>query len=214
MTDAMSPAGTAGYGEAAEALVEQYESVSFADVHREALHLFPTRPSTVVDIGAGSGRDAAALAALGHRVVAVEPTPELRRLGRRRHADREIEWLDDALPGLPALTVLRDRDPRFARGFDLVLLTAVWMHLDEAQRREAMGRLAALLAPAGQLLLTLRHGPVPAGRRMFDVSARETAELAGRHGMGVVHRSEREDLHGRAGVRWSRLGLRRGTGTG
>ncbi|SNS93675.1 hypothetical protein SAMN05216276_1019164 [Streptosporangium subroseum] len=73
-----------GYAEAADALVEQYESVAFADVHREALHLFPTRQSWVLDIGAGSGRDAAALASRGHRVVAAEPTAELRTLGEVR----------------------------------------------------------------------------------------------------------------------------------
>jgi protein-L-isoaspartate O-methyltransferase len=32
----------------------------------------------VLDIGSGTGRDAAGLAAMGHSVVAVEPTAELR----------------------------------------------------------------------------------------------------------------------------------------
>lgn len=91
------------------------------------LDLFPSRPGAVLDIGAGSGRDAAALAGLGHRVLAVEPTAELRSLGRRIHADRAIEWIDDSLP---ELRVLRGRDERF----DLILLTAVWMHLDSRQR--------------------------------------------------------------------------------
>ncbi|MFC9327112.1 class I SAM-dependent methyltransferase [Kitasatospora sp. NPDC057015] len=208
MTDPKPLASAAGYAEAAAALVEQYESVSFAEVHREVLHLIPRRPAVIVDIGAGSGRDAAALAALGHVVVAVEPTPELRSRGRILHADREIEWIDDALPGLPALRA-------GGRRFDLVLLTAVWMHLDALQRASAMESVAGLLAPGGHLVLTLRHGPVPAGRRMFDVSADETAELARGHGLDVVHRSERADLHGRDGVGWSRLGLRRqGPGVG
>ncbi|MGW5466110.1 class I SAM-dependent methyltransferase [Streptomyces sp. NPDC003996] len=119
------------------ALAEQYESVTFAEVHREVLYLFPTRPGTVLDVGAGSGRDAAAPAAQGHRVVAAEPTAELRSLGRRRHADQRIEWTDDALPELPGLVAAGTR-------FDLILLTAVWMHLDERQRTLAMARLAGL----------------------------------------------------------------------
>ena len=45
--------------------------------------LIPATPSRVLDVGAGTGRDAAALAALGHSVVAVEPTPELRAHGQR-----------------------------------------------------------------------------------------------------------------------------------
>ncbi|MFJ1702502.1 class I SAM-dependent methyltransferase [Kitasatospora sp. NPDC088346] len=207
MIDSKSPAGTAGYGEAAEALAEQYESVSFAEVHHEVLHLLPSEPGVVVDVGAGSGRDAAALAALGHRVVAVEPTAELRALGRRIHAGREIEWLDDSLP---ELSVLRRR----ARRFDLILLTAVWMHLDEPERSAGMAALAELLTAEGQAFLTLRHGPVPEGRRMFDVSADETVALARRHGLDVVHLGERADLHGRHGVHWSHLALRRPVGAG
>ncbi|MEV4437616.1 class I SAM-dependent methyltransferase [Streptomyces sp. NPDC049577] len=189
----------AGYGEAADALAEQYESVSFDEVHREVLHLFPSRPASVLDIGAGSGRDAAALAARGHRVVAVEPTAELRALARRIHGGQEIEWVDDALPGLAGLD---------GRRFDLILLTAVWMHLDERQRAAAMERLAGLLDVGGQVVLSLRHGPVPEGRRMFPVAAEETVALARRCGLEVVHLAEREDAHGRAGVRWTHVALR------
>ncbi|WP_439681110.1 class I SAM-dependent methyltransferase [Embleya sp. MST-111070] len=202
MIDPKSLASTAGYAEAADVLVEQYESVSFAEVHRDVLHLFPSQPSVVLDIGAGSGRDAAALARLGHRVVAVEPTAELRSLGRRIHAAESIEWIDDSLP---ELRVLRARDQRF----DLILLTAVWMHLDEPQRESAMEGLAGLLAVGGQVVLSLRHGPVPAGRRMFAVGSDETVRLARHCGLGLVHLSEREDPHGRSGVRWSYVGLRR-----
>lgn len=220
-----SRASTAGYAEAAGQLVDQYESVAFADVHHDVLHLFPARAGTVLDIGAGSGRDAAALAAMGHRVVAVEPTAELRALGRAIHAGARVEWVDDALPDLPVLRGLGRGDGRghpadntstdtgtgtgTGRRFDLILLTAVWMHLDVKERTAAMGTLAGLLADEGQIVLSLRHGPVPPGRRMFDVTADETVGLARAHGLHLVHRSERADPHGRPGVRWSNLGLRK-----
>ena len=77
--------GTEGYAETADVLVEQYEDVAFSDTHRAILHLLPTPPARVIDVGAGTGRDAAALAALGHSVVAVEPTMEMRAHGRRLH---------------------------------------------------------------------------------------------------------------------------------
>ncbi|MGK4585929.1 class I SAM-dependent methyltransferase [Kitasatospora sp. HPMI-4] len=200
MIDPTPLASTAGYGEAADTLVEQYESVSFADVHRDVLHLFPSQPSAILDIGAGSGRDAAALAGQGHVVIAAEPTAELRALGQRIHDDRDIEWVDDSLP---EMRMLRSRSQRF----NLILLTAVWMHLDEMQRALAMESIADMLASEGRVILSLRHGPVPAGRRMFNVSAHETIELARGHGLSVVHHSEREDPHGRRGVRWTYLGL-------
>ncbi|MFZ4132946.1 class I SAM-dependent methyltransferase [Streptomyces koyangensis] len=90
-----------GYGKDAEALAQQYEEVPFERVHGHLLRWLPSAAGRAVDIGAGSGRDAAALAARGHEVVAVEPTPELRQVGRRLHGDAPIDWVDDALPALP-----------------------------------------------------------------------------------------------------------------
>ncbi|GAA2151442.1 hypothetical protein GCM10009760_46840 [Kitasatospora kazusensis] len=208
----VSPAGgTAGYAETADALAVQYEEVTFAEVHRDVLQLVPAEPGRILDVGAGTGRDAAALAARGHRVVAVEPTAELRAHGQRIHADSGIDWVDDALPHLTELTELtgltgltsRQRPGRF----DAVFATAVWMHLDAEERRRAMARIAELLVPGGRFFVNLRHGPVPAGRRMFDVPPAELTELGAAYGLETVHRSERSDLHGRDGVRWSSLVL-------
>jgi len=194
--------GSAGYGAHAATLAVQYESLRFDDVHREVLHLFPQPPARVLDIGAGTGRDAAALARRGHAVVAVEPTPELRSEGLRLHGGLDIEWIDDHLPALASLRGAR-------RQFDLVLLTAVWMHLDGPEREAAMAALADLVADGGLVSLSLRHGPVPAGRRMFDVSAEETAALGARHGLSRHFCSRREDMLGRSSVDWTFLVLRK-----
>ena len=189
-------AGTAGYGEKAEILAEQYESIEFEDVYRDVLHLFPHQPGEILDIGAGSGRDAAALARKGHAVTAVEPTKELREEGQLRHPLPNLRWIDDYLPSLPATK-------QGGRSFDLVLLTAVWMHLDMRERKIAMHVIADLLRVKGKIIMTLRHGPVPEGRQMFDVSAQETVELAGKAGLQVRHVSERQDMFNRNDVRWS-----------
>src|SRR5690606_9625022 len=142
--------------EKADVLAERYESVHFEDVHGDVLALLPQPPAQALDIGAGTGRDAAALAARGYQVTAVEPTPEFRAIGRRLHKDATIAWIDDALPDLAAVE----------GGFDLILLSAVWMHLDAAQRAAAMVRVAGLLRGNGVMVLSLRHGPIPEGRIM------------------------------------------------
>ncbi|MCU7820447.1 class I SAM-dependent methyltransferase [Kitasatospora sp. DSM 101779] len=196
--------GTAGYAEAADLLAVQYEAVTFEQVHHEVLHLVPAGPGRVLDVGAGTGRDAAALAARGHRVVAVEPTTALRRHGRRLHPGTGIDWVDDSLPELSGA--------RDGQRFDAVFATAVWMHLDPAERSRALARIAELLAPGGRFFVQLRHGPVPAGRRMFEVSAADTVAAARALGLRLLHRSERPDLHGRDGVRWSSLVLQAGGG--
>jgi hypothetical protein len=51
------PSGTEGYADEAEALVKQYEKISFAEVHRQVIDLIPTAPSRILDIGAGTGRE-------------------------------------------------------------------------------------------------------------------------------------------------------------
>lgn len=193
--------GTQGYAEQAQALVEQYEALGFEHKHSEVLHLLPAAPSSVLDIGAGTGADAAWLADRGHTVLAVEPTAELREAGRRLHGSPRITWLDD---GLPDLTHARARREQHA----LVMLTAVWMHFDAGERREAFPHLAAMTAPGGRLVMALRHGPVPAGRRMFEVSAEETDALAARHGLlpRLRLRTPSRQLHNQAaGVTWTRL---------
>jgi SAM-dependent methyltransferase len=194
--------GTEGYAEEADALVGQYESISFSEAHRHVLHLIPSAPCRVLDIGAGTGRDAAAFAAMGHAVVAVEPTAELRARAAALHPSPRIEWLDDGLPDLARLA---------GRDFDVVMLTAVWMHLDEGQRGRAMPRVARLVRGGGVAVFSLRHGPVPPGRRMFDVSAEETAGLAAA-ALGLALRlDDRADTLGRPGVRWTRLAFSKAT---
>ena len=195
--------GTQGYAENAESLVAAWRDLSFEEVHRPIVHLLPTIPSNVLDIGAGIGTDAAALAAMGHDVVAVEPVDEFRAAGMELHRLPQIEWIDDSLP---ELALVRSRKLTF----DLVMLTAVWMHLDEDERRRAMPNVCSLLRSGGLLMMSLRHGPVPPGRRMFDVSAEETIGLARMQGMRPVLNVRTESVqqgNRDNGVSWTWLGL-------
>ncbi|MER7174176.1 class I SAM-dependent methyltransferase [Streptomyces mesophilus] len=188
------------YAHAAEALAERYESLIFESVHQEILHLLPDAATRAADIGAGTGRDAQALADRGHKVIAVEPVRELRQVAQKLHADAAIDWLEDSLPALEHLE----------GNFGLILLSAVWMHLDEQERTVAMRRLAELLAPGGLLIISLRHGPPPADRKMFDVPADETAALAQECGLDVLHLGGGQDQLGRDGIYWSELAMRKG----
>lgn len=194
--------GTSGYRKNARVLSAQYESIRFNDVHSGVQHLYPNQACIVLDIGAGSGRDAAALAERGHRVVAVEPVAEFRREGKQRHPHSAIEWVNDSLP---ELKLMRQRNQRF----DLILLTAVWMHLDQAKRKVAMASIVELLVEGGLLSMTLRHGPIPNDRVMFEVSADETIELASQFGLYCKHKSAHDDVQGRADVFWSSVVLQK-----
>jgi len=193
--------GTEGYAEEAEELFKLYEAIPAADAHRAVLHLIPAAPSSVLDIGSGTGRDAAWFAAQGHRVVAVEPTDALRLPSMALHPSPLIEWLDDSLPDL---AMLQGR----GESFDVVMLTAVWMHLDAQQRRQAMPNIASLVQEGGTMIMLIRHGPVPPGRRMFEVSAEETIELARMQDLHPVLNMRVEstqEANRVAGITWTSL---------
>ncbi|WP_193366662.1 class I SAM-dependent methyltransferase [Pelagibius marinus] len=203
MEDGPVVSGTEGYGEEAPNLVDSYERPVFDIAHADVLHLLPPPPAAVLDIGAGTGRDAAALAARGHRVVAVEPTAGLREPGKALHCASSIEWIDDSLPELARLA---DRPG----AFDVIMMTAVWMHLDADQRRRGMPAVARLLAAGGVLILTLRHGPVPPGRRMFEITGAETIALAAPEGLVPVFQQDHDDgFFHRPEISWTRLAFRK-----
>lgn len=150
--------------------------------------------------------DAAGFAALGHSVLAVEPTEALGRAGMELHPPERIEWEDDSLPHLVQTRARAGR-------FDIVLIAAVWMHLDVGERQRGMPHVASLMRPDGVLLMSLRHGPVPLGRRMFEVSARETIVLAEAVGLKCMVNLEAESVqegNRRAGVTWTHLAFARG----
>lgn len=190
---------TSGYAEQAAVLGRRYERVTFQAAFGAFLPYLPVPPCRVADIGAGTGRDAAWLAARGYEVTAVEPVPEMRAVARRLHPGADVRWIDDALPELGKLS----------GEFGLIQLRAVWMHLDAGERARALPRVAALLAGGGRIIITLRHGPVPAGRRMFGVMPEEIIGAGAALGLRLLHRAQVADTLGRTEVTWTNLLLER-----
>ena len=79
------------------------------------------------------------------------------------------------------------------------------MHLDADERALAFAAIAPLLRAGGRLFMTLRHGPVPPGRRMFDVSGQEAIRLARNLNLDARAEVSRGDMFNRAGVTWTLL---------
>lgn len=189
------------YNTHAQLLTQQYESLSAASVHSWLLDLLPKTKRLALDVGAGSGRDAAWLASLGFEVIAVEPSKCMRTEAQKRHNTTKIQWLDDSLPDF-------QMTQRLGLSFDLILLSAVWMHLRPADRPRAFRKLIMLLKPGGLLALTLRKGPASPERVMFDVSEQEIETLAKANGAFVERCVTATDQGGRAEVSWVQLAIR------
>ena len=75
------------YNTHAPALAQQYESLPAASVHSWLIDLLPKTKTLALDVGAGSGRDAAWLASLGFEVIAVEPSAGMRAEAQRLHGN-------------------------------------------------------------------------------------------------------------------------------
>ncbi|WP_291298780.1 methyltransferase domain-containing protein [Elioraea sp.] len=175
---------------------EAYEAFGFAQIHADAVPFLPERPGLVLDVGAGSGRDAAWFAERGAEVIAVEPAGAMRQGGAMLHPSGQIRWFDDRLPALSAVH-------RLGLAFDVVWLSGVWMHVPPDDRQRAMRKLATLLKPGGRMVITLRHGPAPDDRPMWPVDAHEVERLGLEFGLSLrVATERRDDLQRRPGVRW------------
>lgn len=168
-----------GYDACATDLFERYDALDARTVNAPVLHLVPQQPSCILDVGAGTGRDAAWFASLGHEVVAVEPTHGLREGGRIRHADYNIDWVADRLPHLEVLNQRPDV-------FDFIKLTAVWAHLDTDEQKAALPVLASLLAPGGRLAFSIKRGVAPEDRPVHPVSVADTIALAQSLGLRLI----------------------------
>lgn len=192
---------TAYYTKNAEALANQYNSVSFESVHQDWLNILP-KEGMALDVGAGSGRDARFLASQGLSVVAVEPSAGIRELALRYDTRHQVHWLSDSLPELKQVFSLQTK-------FDLILLSAVWMHIAPSSRNRCLRKLSSLLKPNGKLIISLRNGPCHDERTMYPVSASELSALAKQFGLTykLLSEQKKEDLLERDEVSWQTVML-------
>jgi SAM-dependent methyltransferase len=121
-------------------------------------------PVRVLDLGAGTGKLAAALLALGHEVVAVEPSEQMRAL---------VPAAADALDGSAEAIPLADES------VDAVLVGQAFHWFEQ---HVALGEITRVLRPGGQigLLWNLLDDEVPWVAAVADAfDAEDRASLAG-----------------------------------
>lgn len=183
------------YDSHADRFFEQYRSLSAVDVLKDVLHAIPERPSLVLDVASGAGRDSEYLASLGHTVISVEPAKVLRDKAVALGQDPKVVHFDSSLPFLDGLE-------RFASGFDLVLCVAAWMHLKPLERGEAACRLYSLLKSGGRAAVTYKVAAPEPERAMFSLHTEEVEQDFRAAGFSRFETKENVDLLGRGDTRW------------
>jgi hypothetical protein len=99
------------------------------------MHLLPSAPGRVLDIGAGAGSDAAWFVARGQAVMAVAPVAAFRCAVMDLHRAPGIEWVDD---NLPLLTRVCQR----GHCFDIVIADGTMGAPGRGEREAGMAVLA------------------------------------------------------------------------
>ena len=205
------------YNNKVQEIAPQYLSLSFEQVHGNWAHYLPAildKPhATILDVGAGVGRDVSHIANLlakrnqednQCRVYAVEPALQMLQTGQNTTQGQNVHWLQDSLPAL-------DKTTRLEISFDLILLSAVWMHIPVSQRSRSLRKLANLLKPGGKIVVSLKFGMSAQEqheRKMFDISVEEVEALAQNLGLfSKLESQNKKDQLGREGVYWQTLVL-------
>ena len=173
--------------------------------------LFPfvfQRGERVLEIGAGSGRDAARLLQQGIDVQAVEPSGRLRRLALAAHPELQGRLFDGFLPGgLPA---------ECQREYEGILLSGVIMHIPDGELFDAAFELRGRLVKGGKLLISMpieRDDVRPgeqrddSGRLMVIRSVAQVRLLFERLGFQLENEWKSADSLGR-GFLWATLYFR------
>lgn len=124
-------------------------------------------PRDVVDLGAGTGKLTRQLVAAGHRVIAVEPLPEMRAL------------LEQAVPGIRVLAGTGEAMPLADASADVVTVAQAFHWFDQ---EAALAQIARVLRPGGAVAIVWNAR---------DDSEQWVAELSdaanGREGIDETH---------------------------
>lgn len=181
-------------------ITDGYETVDLtATLSRVCAHL--PAGARVLEIGCGSGRDAARLLAEGFDVTAVDGSPAMAQRAGRLHPE---------LAGRIRLVRLPAALPFADAAFEAVLSFATIMHLPEHDIPGLLAECRRVLTAAGTLAVSVptaradldAHGFDPRGRRFTVLDEAGWRARLAAAGFRIREAWGSADAAGRAGVRW------------
>jgi SAM-dependent methyltransferase len=198
-TDPSDPT-LAYYEHNAGAITTGYETVDLsATLQGITKHLAPG--ARVLELGAGSGRDAAWLLARGFDVIALDGSQAMAEHAAKLHPELAGRIV---VHRLPAALPVDDSS------VDAVVSLATLMHLPEADLPGVLGECRRVLRPAGRSAISVpiqrpgvdANGRDERGRRFTVLAAERWTAFLREAGFSPVDEWQNADALGRAGIRW------------
>jgi len=183
------------YDQNSESLGQRYELSSFEEIHKSILHFLSPPPKRILDIGAGSGRDAAWFSNYGYQVTAIDPSIKLIEFAKHAHREK-IDWKIDRLPKLH--TVRKNI-------FDIVFVNAVFMHLNKKEIEQSLQIIHNLLSNEGLLIVSIKSEKLKDTFLFFDVDITHFTNCCLSLGLKILFQTSESDVYGRQNVTWHRL---------
>lgn len=186
----------------------QYEDADVQALH-DILGSVAKTHSRVLEIGGGSGRDAAYLSRLSCRVTYTD--------GCREMVDEAIQLHPElAENARVAAFPLSQDDDLLGESFDLVLCVGVIMHLDDTCLNQLASQLAKVVRPRGHVVLSHSSGRRDVaddrdqtGRLYRERPAADVAQVLEAAGFETKQQIHDSDGMGRHDVCWSTQVLQR-----
>ncbi len=141
----------ARYDSHASELSERYESADMSQLYTMLLRYLPPKGASVLELGCGSGRDAAFLLANGYEVTAVDASAGMVAEATRLHPELAGRVSCAAVP-FPA------DSPLLKSSFDAVVAIGVFMHIPDAGLPETVLQIGRVLRPGGVLFVDVSTG--------------------------------------------------------
>jgi SAM-dependent methyltransferase len=212
----MDPVTVNCYEKQAEGYAAMYDGADMGALHRLLLRYLPEK-GRVLEIGCGSGRDAAFLLAHGYDVTATDASPSMLAVAAQRHPELASRL---HLLSFPTSTTQQPNNLTTApmAPYDAIIAIATVMHIPDQDLFEGATQIRDLLVDDGLLVLSLAQGRAglnqdrdAKGRLFIERPPEELQLLFERLGFRLLTLQETPDALERS-LCWHTLVLQRATG--
>lgn len=188
------------YDQEAKNISSRYEKADMSWMYEIITGMFPAK-SRLLELGCGSGRDAAILLKSGLDIIATDGSPAMLKQAAELHPELKDRLLQYRFPGQSGFK---------ARSFDGILAIAVLMHLAPGGIKDTLKEVFELLKPGGRFFFSVpdKRPDIDEcsfdtiGRRFSMLSSEEWEELCCAAGLVKLYAVRNDDSLGREQVAW------------